>query len=344
MPTAAFVSFRLRLHDGVSVVARSWGQSFQALGWHTYTVAGRGPVTKTVPGLEIGAEAPPDPDALSDALAEATVVVVENLLTIPMNLQASRVAAQVLKGRPAILHHHDPPWQRERFAHITELPPDDPNWRHVTINRYTEAQFAERSLTATTIYNGFDTDVAPGNRSRQRDALGVEDNELLFVHPVRAIQRKNIGRAVEIAALAGATYWLTGSPEDGYGPELERILANASCKVIHQNAINQADMYAASDLVLFPSTWEGFGNPPIEAALRNKPVVIGDYPVARELIEMGFDWLSSDITARNISRIVDSARDPDPRQLATNREIAVANLSLDRMTQSVKSVLIEAGW
>lgn len=343
MPTVAFLSFRLGLDDGVSIVANTWRRIFRELGWSTYAVAGTGPVDRTILGLEIGSAGPPTAAALERALEDADLVVVENLLTIPMNLEASRVVAKVLSGRPAFLHHHDPPWQRERFAHITELPASDPAWYHITINSYTEAQFVERGLTARTIHNGFDTDVAPGDRDRTRKALGIKEGELLFAHPVRAIKRKNIPRALEIATAAGATYWLTGQAEEGYGPELRTLLASAGCRVIHKPATTAPDIYAAADLVLFPSHWEGFGNPPIEAAIHLKPVVVGNYPVAEELSQLGFHWLDADLSPANIDRIRMAGTNPNPLVLTANREVAVENLSLKRTTLSVKSLLIEAG-
>ena len=131
-----------------------------------------GPAT-VVPGLEIGGDGP-DPAALAAALDGADLVVVENLCTIPLNPAAAHAVAAALRGRPAVLHHHDPPWQRERFAHVVDLPPDDAAWRHVTVNDLTRRQMADRGLAATTIHNGFDPDPPLGDRAGTRARLGVE--------------------------------------------------------------------------------------------------------------------------------------------------------------------------
>ena len=168
MPTCALVSFRLGLTDGVSVIAGSWAEALAGLGFDVVTVAGEGPVDRRVPGLAIGAPTPPSRAEVAEALADADLVVVENLCTIPLNLPAARLVAEVLAGRPAVLHHHDPAWQRPRFAHVTDLPTDDPAWRHVTINHLTRRQFAERGIDAVTIYNGFPTDLPPGDRAATR--------------------------------------------------------------------------------------------------------------------------------------------------------------------------------
>src|SRR3954454_5689321 len=91
-PLVAFVSFRFGRPDGVSIVAAAWMQSFRELGFDVRTVAGDGPhgaVDVVVPGLAIDADAPPTTAELETALAGADLVVVENLLTIPLNLPAS---------------------------------------------------------------------------------------------------------------------------------------------------------------------------------------------------------------------------------------------------------------
>ena len=126
-----------------------------------------------------------------------------------------------------MLPHHDPPWQRPHFAHITELPADDPAWRHVVINELTRHEFADRGLTATRIYNGFPTETRIGSAPAIRAAIGASDDEVILAHPVRAIPRKDVPAAIALTEAIGATYWLWGPAEDGYDDELAEILAAA---------------------------------------------------------------------------------------------------------------------
>src|SRR4051794_13419743 len=133
-PRAAFLSFRFGPTDGVSVVARTWMAAFERFGFDVVTVTGDGGSDRTVPGLGIvdpdaGTDLPgPDRALLDKALSDSDLVVVENLLPIPLTPPASRVTARLLAGRPALIHPHAPPWHRERFSHITELPATDPAW------------------------------------------------------------------------------------------------------------------------------------------------------------------------------------------------------------------------
>ncbi len=344
MGSCAIVSFRLGFTDGVSVVSASWQRALESIGWSTYTVAGDGPVDHLVDGLGIDHQPPPQSDKLASALASADLVLVENVLSIPLNLPASRVLAEILADRPAVLHHHDPPWQRTRFANVTELPADDRCWRHVTINRLTERQFAERGLTATTIYNGFDLDPPPGRRLETRQRLGLSSHDRLVAHPVRAIERKNIPEAVNITERVGGIYWLPGPAEEGYVDELDRIVATAQCSVLRTpidgDTLTMSDLYAASDLIVFPSTWEGFGNPPIEAAIHGRPVVVGRYPVADELRQLGFRWLDVD----DHDDIARALTDPSAGDVSHNRRIVEDHLSETQMAQKVERLLEEAGW
>src|SRR5947208_1097837 len=96
--------------------------------------------------------------------------------------------------------------------------------------------------------------------------------------------------------------------------------SSTRCRVIHRGAPGtMSDVYAAADLVAFPSTWEGFGNPPIEASLHRRAAAVGHYPVAAELRAFGFRWFAPD-DAVAVRRFLDL---PDHELLDRNRSVAV---------------------
>jgi glycosyltransferase involved in cell wall biosynthesis len=208
------------------------------------------------------------------------------------------------------------------------------------INQLTRLEMAERGLDAVTIYNGFDTHQSAGDRAGTRALLGVTDDEVLVGHPVRAIERKGIPAAIALCEALGATYWLLGPAEFGYEGELERLKADARCRFLHHPLPHSPDVYAAPDLVAFPSTWEGFGNPPIEASIFGRPVAVGRYPVGEELRSLGFRWFDADDPAP-IARFL---ADPDPDLLDLNRRLAVEHFSLEVMTARLRDLLDAAGW
>ncbi len=339
----AFVSFRLGGGDGVSVEAAKWIWAFGELGFDTTTVAGEG-AEVVLPGLAIDAEEPPAKEEIEDALSAADLVVVENLCSLPLNPRAATVVAEVLHNRPALLHHHDLPWQRERFAGFPP-PPDHPSWVHVTINQLSRRQLARHRIHAHVVRNTFDTEVAPGDRARARAEVGVGEEELLVLQPTRAIARKNIAAAVTLAEQLGATYWLPGPAEDGFGPELERVVSKARCPVVLGHApgaddARMSDAYAASDIVALPSTWEGFGNPAVESAVHLRPLAIGHYPVAAELASFGFRWFAAD----DIGRLRRWVREPDNSLLEHNVSVARTHFSLRSLPGRIAQVLEESGW
>lgn len=331
------MSFRLGGRDGVSIEADKWIQVLGSLGLGVRTVAGDGPVDVRLPGLGIGARAAPHDDDIRAALEGSDLVVVENLCSLPLNPAAADAVARVLRGRPAILHHHDLPWQRALYAHVAGFPPTDPAWAHVTINELTRHELADRGIDATTIPNAFDTESAPGRRAETRTALAIGSDERVLLQPTRAIERKNIPAAVVLAEGVGATYWLLGPDEEGYGPEATRVLATAHVPVIwtRHRSFTAADAYAACDAVAFPSTWEGFGNPTVESAIHRRPLAIGDYPVAREIAAYGFRWFPAD-DPRPLRDFLD---DPDPSLLDHNLEIARAFFSLDALRKRLAELL-----
>jgi mannosylglucosylglycerate synthase len=329
VPLAVFLSFRFGAPDGVSVESAKWAAAFGRLGFGVRTVAGEPPADVVVAGLGRTPAGAVDEPALLAALADADLVVVENLCSLPLNPVAAETVARLLAARPAVLHHHDLAWQRAPFASSTYRIPDDARWRHVVINDMSREELLARGIEARTIRNAFDTDAAEGDRIGTRQALGVPTDRRLFLQPTRAIERKNVPAALRLAEELDAVYWLLGPAEDGYGDELERLLASTSATWVHGPAgthagTDVAHAYAAADLVVFPSTWEGFGNPVVESAIFRRPLAIGRYPVARELAQFGFRWLD----AADADAVRGWLDRPDPSWLDHNRDVARRHFSL----------------
>ena len=117
----------------MAIESAKWITALQTLGHSVRTVAGEGVADVIIPSLAIDATMTTSIQELEETFANADLVIVENLASLPLNLDAREVISHVLKGRRALFHHHDLPWQRPHLAHL-EGPRDEPLWRHVTIN------------------------------------------------------------------------------------------------------------------------------------------------------------------------------------------------------------------
>jgi hypothetical protein len=325
VPTAAIVSYRLAGADGVSVEAAKWAWALGQLGFEVRLVAGApGAGVVVVPGLGLEPQEAIERAALEAALDGAALVVVENLCSLPLNPDAGEAVAAVLRGRPAVLRHHDLAWHRADTARFGP-PPDDPAWRHVTINRRSAAELAERGIEATVLYNRFDMAPPAGKRTATREAMGIGADELILLQPTRAIARKNVPAGLALAESLGATYWLTAAAEDGFGAELDRLLATARVRVLRGPGPGSIhDLYAAADAVVLPSTWEGFGNPTIESVTHRRALALGDYPVAAEIRAFGFEFFSP----TDPGALARFLRAPRPELFERNLELAAASFDL----------------
>ncbi len=357
-PGAVFLSDRLGGADGVGVESLKWDWALRELGFTTRRVAGELEGTarpddtwlaflaiEPVPG------AVPDPGALAAALAGADLVVVENLCSLPLNLEAATIARDVLtahRGR-VCFHHHDFAWERPHMAHIDGFPPNRPDSLHVTISAYAQHELRARGIAAHVVPNSFDFDPPDGEREATRAALGFAGTDLVLLQPTRAIPRKNIEGGLRFSReVAGrlpsrrVRYWITGPAEDGYQTELERLVADADVPVRIGRASRAADAYAACDLVVFPSTWEGFGNPVVESVVAHRMAAVAAYPVLEE-IAVGLDLLSIDDPEAAVTWLTKSASERDAR-LDANYWVARERFAVEHLPDRIQNAMTAVGW
>jgi mannosylglucosylglycerate synthase len=356
-PVAVFVSYRFGGTDGVSIEARKWEWAFGELGFTTRRVAGEfedglrpDDVWLAFLAIDPVAGSVPQPDALGAAIAGASVVVVENICSLPVNPDAARLTARVLgehDGR-VLFHHHDLPWERPRFAAVHDLPPVRPNSLHVTINEPARRSLAERGITAHTIHNAFDLDPFPGDRESTRRAFGFARDDVVVLQPTRAIPRKNVGAGIRLGEELArrftdrqVRYWLTGPAEDGYQSELDALLAASHVPVTTGRAPRPADGYAAADVVAFPSTWEGFGNPVIETVAARRLLAVGHYPVLDELVATtGLELLRVD----DPDAVAAAVRAPDVAVFERNLARVRPDFSLSGLPDRLRGVFAAVRW
>jgi glycosyltransferase involved in cell wall biosynthesis len=355
-PVATFVSYRLGGTDGVSIEAAKWMGALEASGFVTRRVAGRLASTRPRdlerPWLALGAGSRPRPrdvDALVSVLDEGDLVVVENVCSLPLEPAISRAVATAVSRTRArvVLHHHDLPWQRPATAGVTDLPPRPVGALHVTINARARAELHERGIEAVEITNAFAVDGPPGDRAGARRTMGFGPDEVVVLQPARAIPRKNVpaaieyaGRLADVLAPRPVRFWLTGPAEDGYEAELDRLLAGCRVPVTLGLGPGPADAYAAADVVVFPSTVEGFGNPVIETVVARRPLVVGHYPVLDEILAHGFEFFGLDEPAA-VAKLLDH---PDDDLFDRNLAIAREHYDLRDLPARIDAAFTDHGW
>ncbi len=300
------------------------------------------------------------------------LVIAENVFALPLNMPFTVVLCRYLEDRgiPCIAVHHDFYWQDPALTAglyedllASHFPASLPNMGHVTINMQSREELYRRTgIAATCIHNCFDFESPrqPDDfNAGLRPSLGIDDDEIMFLQPTRAIERKGIGLSLQFVedytAACGkpARLVVTGPCEQGYEDEFSRICRNSGAGVLHvPNWLGSArnhpgagsqydvrDAYAVSNMVTFPSRREGFGNPVLESVVHRKMLLVADYPVLEELREYGFQFLSLD--DRAVERAVKLMEYPSLMEEMTDRnfEIGRKHFSLQTLREELTELM-----
>lgn len=158
----------------------------------------------------------------------------------------------------------------------------------------------------------------PAQTEKLRRRLGVEDNFVLFVGTVEP--RKNLERLVQAferivrstslspqLVIAGGEGWLMDNFSAGIR---KRGLADRVLLTGYLHDEDLCALYSACRVFVYPSLYEGFGLPLVEAMACGAPVVTSDIPSIRETVADSarcVDPVSVDDLARAIEELLSDA-------------------------------------
>jgi len=271
---------------------------------------------------------------------ELDLIIPENALAIPMNIPLGMAITEFVAetGIPAIAHHHDFRWERKRFL-INSIqdylqyafPPILSSMRHAVINSEAARQLSFRKgISNVIIHNVFDFANPPPdspNGTKLRDELGFEEDDLFVLQPTRIVPRKWIERAVELVSLLDlnkrrlVVSHEAGDEGDMYAKKILEYARNLNVELVYMGekvgssrcfktnsdkGYTIDDVYQSSDLVTYPSGYEGFGNAFVEAIYFKKPIVVNRYSIFVEDIEpCGFEVIPFEgfVTEKTVERI-----------------------------------------
>ena len=249
-------------------------------------------------------------------VSRADRVVVHNIMTMPLNLALTEALATIARGDEGgrfIAWTHDIAHFDPRYAGFTRpgepwslITQELPGFRYVTVSQERADQLVELTGcsrdSVSVVTNGVDVEKVLGlsrRGARLAEQLCLLDADPLLLLPVRVTRRKRIEAAMDATAALRArghrpVLVVTGraGPHDvknrAYLEELaERakgipgvlLLAAMGIRVAYPQVV---DLYALSDVLVFPSESEGFGIPMLEAGLHRMPIVCSDIPALRE--------------------------------------------------------------
>lgn len=167
------------------------------------------------------------------------------------------------------------------------------------------------------IHLGVGPAFAPGDRASARESLGVPAGRPILLHVGSEERRKNVETLLAaLARLAQRRPDVLLVRVGGGSARARRLIARLglATHVRYLSGLAEADLirwYHAADAFVFPSLYEGFGLPVLEALACGCPVVAGKATsvpeVAGDAALMVDDPRDSDALARAVERILDDA-------------------------------------
>lgn len=245
------------------------------------------------------------------------VAIVHNAFTLHFNLAlTAALHAAADRGGPRLVAWcHDLSWSNPLYVPLMReaypwqlLKTCQPAVRYVVVSRDRQIDLARLAGVAPTALQVIPAGVdlagwarfGPASR-RLLAELQLDPEELVLLLPARITRRKNIELAIRVVAAlrergARPRLLVTGPPgphDVRSGTYLDELFELRAALGVEQEVAflypyrlrdaTVADLYQVADVLLFPSSQEGFGIPLLEAGLARLPVFCSDLPPFREI-------------------------------------------------------------
>jgi glycosyltransferase involved in cell wall biosynthesis len=197
------------------------------------------------------------------------------------------------------------------------------------------------------IEHGLDAPQPQESRAATRRRFGLPQAQPLLLNVGRVTEQKNqdvLIRALACLPQAHLVIAGAGAKDDAFHELAVTLGIDSRLHMLGAlQAQDIADLYAATDVFVFPSVWETFGLAAAEAAMAGMPMVVADLPVLREVLNAGGGEPVAFVAPRNvegwISAIGRTLAAPPPEYVLANfaRDIG-RKYSRQRMIESYLSL------
>jgi len=250
------------------------------------------------------------------------LLVVMNIFSEPINLAATLVLRDVAKdlNLPVLSIDRTFIWDSQTYTKVKNfpelldnIPPKEKNIIHIVHTKKRVDEVAAHTKITPKIIPKFITPATldlENARKKFRAFFEIPDDVYLFLQPTRVSSKKGVEHSIKIISeINKATkreniLVITGPAKvyrGSYFEDLVRKMQKLKVEVIfaHEqiglkrgtHPFTMRDAYAASDLVLFPSSQTGFGRPVLESMAYEKPLAVYKQPYYEDIKEQGAQFI-----------------------------------------------------
>ncbi len=274
---------------------------------------------------------------LTQGLKNVDLTIIHNVLTMHFNLPFTAASEKYIRKHPKkrfIVWCHDATFNDPVYKKKTKnkypwnmISKPIPKVRYVAISKERQRQlshlFKVNPKKITVVPDGIDHRSFLDLNEKALEVFkrfNLLNQDLVMLLPTRMVKRKNLELAIEITKelnkRLGSALIITGPPDPHnidsmrYYRSLKNLRDKSRMKrkviFLYEEGIKVGysmlkSLYLLCDMLLFPSTQEGFGIPLLESGLANLPVACANIPSLKEVGEKDVHYLDLKKSPRELA-------------------------------------------